>query len=294
MSDEPRVCFVISPIGDAGSEIRKSADILLDYIIAPVVEAHGYKAVRADVISQAGDITIQIIQMLIDADLVVADLTGHNANVLYELAVRHASRKPVIHMIEQGQSPPFDVRQFRAIPHHVNNLAIAEQSKKELSEQIKHFDNNKSLAATNPISIAVDIDLLRRSEDVTQRGYAALLSSIQNLQDDVTSLYNGLDNVVSNMFHEVEALRSSSTDKDEEPLLSTSTHTRALEVVISSFNTLAEEAFRHKDSLPRSLILKLGNLQPYLRGLVFQSPIPIGDKDILQSKVSNFFYDDRP
>lgn len=71
--------------------------------------------VRADEIDDEGLITNQIIEHLIEDDLVVADLTGLNPNVFYEVAVRHAARKPIVHLITTGQDIPFDVANMRAV-----------------------------------------------------------------------------------------------------------------------------------------------------------------------------------
>ncbi len=78
-----KICFVIAPIGEPRSDIRKRSDQVLEHIIRPVVESCGYKAVRADDIPQPGMITNQIIQHVVDAPLVIADLTGQNANIFY-------------------------------------------------------------------------------------------------------------------------------------------------------------------------------------------------------------------
>jgi hypothetical protein len=98
-------CFVIGPIGEAGSEIRAAADDFMKYIVLPVVSKKGceYDApIRADSMNEPGRITSQIIKLLMDADLVIADLTGNNPNVYYELCLRHALGKPVIHMASDG------------------------------------------------------------------------------------------------------------------------------------------------------------------------------------------------
>lgn len=114
--DDRGKCFVIAPIGAPGSEIRKQADGLLAEAIRPVVE----ESLRLDVvapheIAEVGSITRQVIQHLLEADLVVADLTGLNPNVMYELAVRHASRKPVVPIGSRETSLPFDVSDERTI-----------------------------------------------------------------------------------------------------------------------------------------------------------------------------------
>ena len=291
MSEKPRTCFVISPIGESTSDIRKNADDLLNYIITPVVQKYNYKTIRADAISQAGDITLQIIEKLIEADLVVADLTNHNANVLYELAIRHASRRPVVHMIENGQRPPFDVQNFRAIPHDVRNIAIAEQAKAELDRQVKHFDDDETISATNPIAIAVDIDFLKRSENITERSFASLLASIQNVQDDIQMLYGGLDSVFTDIHLQIEEV-SRVKNLTGELRIPANMHVTALEKVISSFNSLVEEALDREDSLPKSLLLKIGNVQPYIRGLIFQTPLTEEEKRTLQNKIVHFSYKD--
>src|SRR5207245_4822666 len=104
LANSKGTCFVISPIGEEGTEIRRRADRVFKHIIEPVVEECGYKAVRADQISKPGIITSQIIQHLAEDPLVIADLAGHNANVFYELAVRHVTRKPVIQITQLGEA----------------------------------------------------------------------------------------------------------------------------------------------------------------------------------------------
>ena len=110
MTDESRkICFVIAPIGEPDSDTRRRSDQVLRHIIRPAVETKGYTSIRADEISEPGIITSQVIQHVVDAPLIVADLTERNPNGFYELAVRHAIRKPFIHIIDKGESIPFDV-----------------------------------------------------------------------------------------------------------------------------------------------------------------------------------------
>src|SRR5712691_4428040 len=114
MADRP-VCFVIAPIGDEDTEVRKRSDRVLKHLIEPAAEECGYRAVRADKISKPGIITIQVIQQVINAPMVVADLTGHNANAFYELAIRHMVKKPLVQMIRKGEKLPFDVAASRVL-----------------------------------------------------------------------------------------------------------------------------------------------------------------------------------
>src|SRR6266496_4544629 len=112
---EKPTCFVIAPIGPKDSDVRNRSDKVLKHIFKKAL-AKKYKVIRGDEIDQPGMITSQVLRAVQDSDLVVADLTGHNPNVLYELAVRHAIEKPTIHAIEPKLSKiPFDIAGFRTI-----------------------------------------------------------------------------------------------------------------------------------------------------------------------------------
>ncbi len=109
------VCFYITPIGAEGSEQRMHADLFMGSIVEPAVTELGLEIVRSDTINAAGTITSQIIEHLVKAKLVVADLSFHNPNVFYELSLRHSLGKPVIHLIRSSDSIPFDIHSFRTI-----------------------------------------------------------------------------------------------------------------------------------------------------------------------------------
>jgi hypothetical protein len=110
-----QTCFVISPIGEDGSEFRKHANMILGSFIEPALQNLGLKVVRADQIASSGIITKQIAQYVWNSRLVIADLSFHNPNVFYELALRHAANKPVIQLIRMADKIPFDLQQSRTI-----------------------------------------------------------------------------------------------------------------------------------------------------------------------------------
>ncbi len=103
-------CFVIGPFGEDRSAIRDWSDSLLKDVIQPLATQFGYEARRSIDFARPRDITSDLVGRLLQAELVVADLTAANANVYYELAIRHAIEKPFIHVIQDGQSPPFDIK----------------------------------------------------------------------------------------------------------------------------------------------------------------------------------------
>ncbi|MEU8822314.1 hypothetical protein [Streptomyces sp. NPDC048636] len=121
LPEQPLTCFVIGPIGDCRApadslELKVYEDALeiFERVILPACAKSGIAPVRADRIAHAGELTEQICRQLIEADLVIADVSGGNANVMWELGVRHAMGKPTIHLGEYGQLP-FDISMVRTI-----------------------------------------------------------------------------------------------------------------------------------------------------------------------------------
>ncbi len=110
-----KICFYITPIGEEDSEQRKHSDLFLSSIVEPALNEFKFSVIRADNISIPGMITSQIIEHIINARLVIVDLSYHNPNVFYELSLRHTFNLPTIHLIRKCDSIPFDLNNFRTI-----------------------------------------------------------------------------------------------------------------------------------------------------------------------------------
>ncbi|MYK39913.1 MAG: hypothetical protein F4049_06810 [Gemmatimonadetes bacterium] len=149
-----KICFVIAPIGEPESDTRKRSDQVLQHIIRPAVETCGNKAVPADEIDEPGIITNQIIRHVVYDPLVIADLTGQNANVFYELAIRHAFRRPLVQIIDKVKDIPFDLSAMRTIQVDHQNPDSVEEAKTKIREQIQSLAANPS-SLENPISAAL-------------------------------------------------------------------------------------------------------------------------------------------
>ncbi len=185
--EKQKVCFVIAPIGEEGSEARRRSDQVLKHIIAPASKDCGYETIRADEISEPGIITSQVIQHLLEDALVIADLTGRNPNVFYELAIRHAVRKPIVQLIQIGEPIPFDVAQSRTIQVDHHDLDSVARCRDELVKQIQAVEKNPTDVDT-PISVAIDIQSLRQSENPLEKGSAEIISMLQDLRSKVDEL----------------------------------------------------------------------------------------------------------
>lgn len=114
--DYDKVCFIVSTIKDANTPERTHADAILNQYIEKSLVDTGLKAVRADKIGEPGMISRQIIEYVIKSKLVVVDLSFHNPNVFYELALRHVTGKPTVQVTRASDKLPFDVGNARTIP----------------------------------------------------------------------------------------------------------------------------------------------------------------------------------
>lgn len=185
-------CFVVSPIGEPDSDTRDRADKLFEYVITPAVEAYGFNPIRADRIAEPGIITSQIIEHVVESPLVIADLTGSNANVFYELAVRHAIQKPLIQLIQEGDSIPFDVAGTRTIQIELSDIESVESAKEEIGVQINHIQENEQDIDT-PISVALDLKRLRESGDPEERSLADIMESLSEIRTGLISVQKMLN-----------------------------------------------------------------------------------------------------
>lgn len=150
------VCFYVTPIGEDGSEHRKHSDLFLSSIVEPALEQFHMKVIRADAIDKPGTITRQIIEYLIRSRLVIADLSFHNPNVFYELAIRHAARLPVVQIIRAADRIPFDLSQSRTIRIDTTDIYSLvprlEVYKSEIASQVRRALEDPD-SVDNPISV---------------------------------------------------------------------------------------------------------------------------------------------
>jgi hypothetical protein len=175
-----KTCFFISRIAKPDSEERRASDKLLKFIVGPVLEQLGYETpVRADQITIPGTITTQVFELLWSADLVIADLTGHNANVFYELAARHLSKRPFVHMIQAGETPPFDLAAERTMFFDFD-VANVEEAKETLTEMVKSAEGQ---VCQTVLSMAVDFTAGKDDTATVQKVIITdILSRLQEIQ----------------------------------------------------------------------------------------------------------------
>jgi predicted nucleotide-binding protein len=160
-----RTCFLIAPIGLPGTEVRQRSELVLTHIVRPAAEASGYEVVRADQLSVPGSITGQIVRLILDADIVIADISGLNPNVMYELGIRHAAALPAIQLAAKGESLPFDIANIRTIIFDLKSVDATAAARETLIQFLSAFDSGAYLGES-PVSAALD---LRRMDRIASK-----------------------------------------------------------------------------------------------------------------------------
>lgn len=149
------ICFVVTPIGADESAERRYADGITDGVLKPILEEFNLVPRVAHRIAKSGSINSQVINNLYTAKLVIANLTGLNPNVMYEVGIRYTMRKPMILICEKGTRLPFDIIEERTI-FYTNDIAGSEELKNRLCSMLGDFDFDG--LQDNPIYRVLDFD----------------------------------------------------------------------------------------------------------------------------------------
>lgn len=153
-------CFVVMGFGKKTDfETGRTLDLDKTYrnIIKPAVKAAGLECIRADEIVHSGMIDVPMYEQLLNADVVVADLSTSNKNAFYELGVRHALKPyTTIVICEDGiKSFPFDVNHVAVRQYHHMGDGIdfdeVERFRDMLSDAIKQIFNRNPRPSDSPV-----------------------------------------------------------------------------------------------------------------------------------------------
>jgi hypothetical protein len=202
-------CFVIGPIGNkfaplgsAELDTYEQALEVYEKVILPACQMRGIEPVRADQIAATGEINEQVFRHLLEDDIVIADVSGGNPNVMYELGLRHTRAKLTIPIGEFGQLP-FDVAAVRTIQFSRSDRGLIDARKSleraltsgltETPEPVTATrvwlgatQNDVTSASTQPENMALDSE----EEDP-----AGLLDRIQALEEKFPLLTESAEDI---------------------------------------------------------------------------------------------------
>jgi hypothetical protein len=195
----PPSCFVIGPIGNRfapiGSEDRSRYEAALEVwanVILEATKAVGMTALRADTISIPGEITDQIFRQIRDADVVIADVSEANPNVMYELGLRHATGKLTVQLGEYGRLP-FDVAAIRTIQFVRTPGGLVDARKRleaaltaGLASDVEWSSAQRVFADLPPILPAKDQDVAQETEP----GFLELLADMEQAMPVFLAILN--------------------------------------------------------------------------------------------------------
>ncbi|SHK88671.1 protein of unknown function [Desulfatibacillum alkenivorans DSM 16219] len=147
-------CFVLMPFGrktdQSGFEV--DFDKVYDEILRPAIDDAGLNPIRADEEIFGGIIHKPMFERLMLCEYAVADLTTANANVFYELGVRHGIRPHSTTLVfAQGLRLPFDVAPLRALPYELDSNGIPSKSKDDRASLAKRLEECRTPVDDSPV-----------------------------------------------------------------------------------------------------------------------------------------------
>lgn len=210
-------CFVIMPFGQKGSPEEDRFLKVYTYIIKKPIEDAGFECERGDQLPEFGPIPEQIIKKLKNADLVVADLSGRNPNVFYELGHRHALNRPVIPISDDVRGLPFNVAAYRTVPYQFNEIESVEQCKESIKKYALQIKRSLRVSTASPEETLSTASMLDVDSHV-MTGFANVyqmlsdLTQTESYSSPVRKQVAGLETMLSDKINELKDIRTSIAD----------------------------------------------------------------------------------
>ncbi|MGL1937132.1 MAG: nucleoside 2-deoxyribosyltransferase [Fibrobacterales bacterium] len=158
-------CFVIMPFSETFERYYKG-------IIKPAIQKNDLDPIRADSLFKSTHIMEDIWNSIKEANICIAELTGKNPNVFYELGLAHAQKKPVILVSESIDDVPFDLRPLRVLIYDKNDHEWGKNLLDKIDKAIKETIKSPSKAIPQtfrdykaPVS-AGEIDFTSRMDEL--------------------------------------------------------------------------------------------------------------------------------
>ncbi|MHB8780125.1 MAG: TRAFs-binding domain-containing protein [Candidatus Geothermincolia bacterium] len=204
------LCFVLMPFGTKKDARNRKIDFdtLYECVLKKAIAAAGLEPIRADEERSGGIIQKAMYERLIICPFALADLTLANANVFYELGVRHAVRpfSTVLIFEQGGQRLPFDVAPLMALPYEVDRKGFVIDADKAMRDISARLEEAKKQATDSPVyqlleglrppdieHLKTDIfaERVRFDEDIKRALASARhegLDAVKKIQDEISPL----------------------------------------------------------------------------------------------------------
>jgi tetratricopeptide (TPR) repeat protein len=153
------LCFVVMPFGikPDGEGGSVNFDAVYEQLIAPAISSAGLQPLRADQELVGGLIHKPMYERLILSDYAVADLTTGNANVFYEVGVRHAVRPYSTVLIGADvKRTPFDLAPDRVLPYSLDSAGMPSAIEKGRAALVAALRHAREAATDSPVFQLID------------------------------------------------------------------------------------------------------------------------------------------
>lgn len=181
---EKKICFVVTPIDDENSVMRRHIEGIIDQAITPAIE-EDFEIKVAHREYDIGSINDRVIQSVYNSDLVIANLTALNPNVMFELAIRYSFGKPAIVIAEKGTRLPFDIVDENTI-FYINDPAGAAELKGLIAKFVDRIDwkRNDYGPIFSAIKSAAVIDTIETqiSGEDDKNAFSFIVDKISNIE----------------------------------------------------------------------------------------------------------------
>ncbi|HYT88023.1 MAG TPA: hypothetical protein VEL76_04830, partial [Gemmataceae bacterium] len=159
-TDRKRTCFVVMPFGEKkdvdGNDI--DFDDIYRFFFKKAVEDVDIECIRCDEIEEAGSIHEKMFEHIYQADVVVVDITTANANVYYELGVRHALAPGVTILIRRkGTTIPFNIQGLQVVEYDQARFGSVERAKARVHQIIRNGLNRR--IQDSPVHAVLDLNI---------------------------------------------------------------------------------------------------------------------------------------
>jgi hypothetical protein len=212
-----RKCFVIMPIAELESYGDGHFSRVYEYIIKPACLKAGFIPIRADEVKEANVIVLDILKKILECDMAICDLSSRNANVFYELGIRHAFDLPVVLIKDKITSRAFDISHLRDEEYdHLMRIDNVNESVERISQKLTHTYNShhSDMGKINSLISMLGITAAQTVAHPVSTETKMILDSIENMSKRLLDVEDSINPV----FHSVisgnaNSLIKSSTSK---------------------------------------------------------------------------------
>jgi len=203
--ENKKSCFIITPIGTPNSEIRRHIDGINNAVIKPVLQDElGYEVSVSHEIDMPGSIPKQVILEVRNSDIVIANLTDNNPNVMYEVALRHCFGKAIIMIAKEGTIIPADITGQRTF-YYINDAQGVIDLKDKLRDAVRELEIVGEIKQAGPV-----YDALRNAE-IEEKVLADV--SVEGEQDAFALVFKKLDEIQNSINQQKHEPKQSPQEK---------------------------------------------------------------------------------